>query len=215
MNLLAIDTSSPACSVALATDSQRFERHRETEQRHSRDLVAMIDALLAQATLAPADLTAIAVGAGPGSFTGVRLGISVAQGLGVALGIPLVPVSSLAIVAQHAVANGHATVVVAQDARMGEVYTGRYVARQGLAVVDGPEQVSAPAHVSLASGDAIAGDAWDRVETLVRLAAGRRAVAGWPRAANLLTLATAALAAGGAVRAEDADASYLRDSVVR
>lgn len=215
MNLLAIDTSSPALSVALLAAGAVEEIHRESDERHSRDLVGQIDTLLTGAGIAPASLSGIAIGHGPGAFTGVRLGIAVAQGLGVALDIPLVPVSSLAVVAQRAVACGHSSVVVAQDARMNEVYTARYVACDALAELAGNERVAAPEAVALAAPDAVAGDAWERIPQLTALAGTREPVARWPHAADLITLASAAVAAGATVAAEDAAASYLRDSVVR
>ncbi|MEL7535532.1 MAG: tRNA (adenosine(37)-N6)-threonylcarbamoyltransferase complex dimerization subunit type 1 TsaB [Pseudomonadota bacterium] len=216
MNLLGLDTSTPACSVALAVGDTITEQHRESDQRHSREILAMIDALLGEAELMPRDLDAIAFGRGPGSFTGVRLGVSVAQGLGVALDLPLVPVSSLAAVAQGALRIGNDDIVsVAQDARMGEAYAGRYQRDGAVAVPLDAERVCAPGAVDLQPGDVLAGDGWQRIAELAERAGGRTALARWPHAGDLLALARPLLRAGATVRAEDATASYLRDSVVR
>lgn len=119
MNILALDTSGTACSVALAKGSELFERHEILENRHSEFLLNFIDNLLKQAHLKLTELDAIAVGNGPGSFTGIRLGMGVAQGLAFGINKPLIPVSSL-----HAIAKTSSVknILVAVDARMGEVY---------------------------------------------------------------------------------------------
>ncbi|MEM8982259.1 MAG: tRNA (adenosine(37)-N6)-threonylcarbamoyltransferase complex dimerization subunit type 1 TsaB [Pseudomonadota bacterium] len=217
MNLLAIDTSSPACSVAISHAGVLHAVHREDDQKASRAVIAMIDELLAAAGLSPMHLSAIAIGSGPGSFTGVRLGISVAQGLGFALDKPLVPVSSLAAVAQRAFDESSANdVVVAQDARMNEVYVGHYRrGTDGLAQASIADALVAPAAVAVPRGAVLAGDAWERVAELKAHTAAIARVARWPYAVDVLQLATAAFARGETVAAENATARYLRDSVVR
>jgi tRNA threonylcarbamoyladenosine biosynthesis protein TsaB len=129
MNILCLDTSTDACTVALALGDGLLARRSETPRMHARLLLSMIDELLQEGSVALADLDAIAVGRGPGSFTGVRIGCSVAQGLAFGADLPVVPLSSLAILAAKYVApapdrdTGPADVVlVAQDARMQELY---------------------------------------------------------------------------------------------
>jgi len=119
MNILALDTSSTACSVALLHEGELSERHEILENRHSKFLLAFINELLNQAHLKIKNLDAVAVGNGPGSFTGIRLGLGVAQGLAFGIHKPLIPVSSLHAIA---ISSSAKNILVAVDARMGEVY---------------------------------------------------------------------------------------------
>ena len=119
MKILALDTSSPACSVALTNGAEIVERHVELENQHSQFLLKFINEVICQSGLKLNDLDAVAVGSGPGSFTGLRLGMGVAQGLAFGINKPLIPVSSLHAIAKTSNAKN---VMVAVDARMGEVY---------------------------------------------------------------------------------------------
>lgn len=127
MNLLAFDCSTQACSVALLAKESVLLKHEFVPQYQAKKILFLIDALFREAGMTPQALTAIAVGIGPGSFTGLRIAASVAQGLAFGLGIPLVPISSLQILAQTAyVKYAETAVLVAMDARMDEVYWGEY-----------------------------------------------------------------------------------------
>lgn len=132
VNILAFDTSTHACTVALLTAQEGAEPHLHTDHRiapmqHTQLILPMIETMLKQGHLSPADLSAIAVGIGPGSFTGCRLGVSVAQGLGFANHLPLVPVSSMAALAMSVfMEHGHRWVLVALDARTEQIYVGGY-----------------------------------------------------------------------------------------
>lgn len=119
MNILALDTSTSACSVALLENGSLTERHEILQNRHSDYLLKFIDELLSKARLKVSHLDAVAVGSGPGSFTGIRLGMGVAQGLAYGANKPLIPISSLQAIALIS-SSDH--VLVAVDARMGEVY---------------------------------------------------------------------------------------------
>ena len=99
MRLLAIETSTEACSIAVWVDGDVRERHELAPRRHTQLALPWAEALLAEAGIARAQLDAIAVGRGPGAFTGVRLGIALAQGIALALDRPLLPVSTLAVLA--------------------------------------------------------------------------------------------------------------------
>jgi tRNA threonylcarbamoyladenosine biosynthesis protein TsaB len=103
MNLLAFELSTEACSVALCVDGEVRERHEIAPRRHAELALPWADALLAEAGLAKSQLDAVAVGRGPGAFTGVRLGISIAQGIALALDLPTLPVSTLAALAMRAI----------------------------------------------------------------------------------------------------------------
>jgi tRNA threonylcarbamoyladenosine biosynthesis protein TsaB len=122
MKLLAFDTATEACTVALWQDGAVLERF-ERQNQHSELLLAMVESLLAEAGASLTQLDAIAFGRGPGSFTGLRIGVGVAQGLAFAANLPVVPVSSLAALAQGVEAEH---VLAAYDARMEQVYWGAY-----------------------------------------------------------------------------------------
>ena len=131
-SILAIETSTPACSVALAVGSKRFFRYSEEPRSHTRLIMAMIDEVLADADIKADDLDAIAVTVGPGSFTGLRIGFSTAQGLAFGLDKPVVPISTLQVMAQtfirryQPVVEDSLVLMPVLDARMGEFNCGAY-----------------------------------------------------------------------------------------
>jgi len=102
IHLLAIETATEACSVALVSGQMIVQRHEIAPRRHAELVLPMIEQVLAEAGLARGALDAIAVGRGPGAFTGVRLAISIAQGLALGLDRPVVPISTLAALALEA-----------------------------------------------------------------------------------------------------------------
>ena len=227
MNLLAFELSTEACSVALWVDGDVRVRHEIAPRRHAELALPWAEALLAEAGIARSQLDAIAVGRGPGAFTGVRLGVAIAQGIALALDRPAVPVSTLAALAMRAVALGAGegdSVLAAIDARMGEVYTARYVlasehgALRPMPISD--QQVLAPDAVLLPDD----GRAWFGVGTgfaalggvlKARLPAGWRAVdaEALPHAADVVRLAHAALLRGESVAPEKLEPAYLRNQV--
>ena len=99
MNILALETTDRVASVALLTDSSCLEKRIESPLRHEETVMPAVDELLAEAGLAPADLTAIAVDVGPGSFTGVRIGVCHGNAMALALNLPVVSVNALAALA--------------------------------------------------------------------------------------------------------------------
>src|SRR5690606_29845388 len=104
MKLLAIDTSAQACSIALQIDDEVKVWHEVVPMQQAQLILPRINQLLQESNLSLNQLDAVAFGCGPGSFTGVRIATSLAQGLGYALNIPLIPISSLAGLAQAAYA---------------------------------------------------------------------------------------------------------------
>jgi tRNA threonylcarbamoyladenosine biosynthesis protein TsaB len=217
MKLLAFETATEACSVAVWIDGEVHERFEIAPRRHAELALPWAEALLADAGIVRAQLDAIAVGRGPGAFTGVRLAIALAQGIALALDRPVVPVSTLAVLAMHAPPG---KVLAAIDARMGEVYTGCFIADgQGVAAT-GAESVASPDAVVLAGDDT----GWHGVGTGFAAAGGalRDALAprlagvdaaALPRAAHLARLAAAAFARGEAIAAGRLEPAYLRDNV--
>ncbi len=159
MKLLAIETATDTCSAALWIDGELCERFEVAPQRQSELILPMMDALLAEAGLRPAQLDALAFGRGPGSFTGVRIATGVAQGVAFAAGLPVVGVSTLAALAQgHLGATGCRRVLAAYDARMGEVYWAACEADgEGVMRVSGEELVVPGRRRPDARGDRLAG----------------------------------------------------------
>lgn len=123
MKILALETSTELCSAALWRDGTVETREAQTGQRNSEVLLPMVDALLISQNLKLKDIDGIAFGAGPGSFTGLRIACGVAQGLAFGSQVPVVGIGTLLAVAQAA---GAARVVCCLDARMGEIYYAVY-----------------------------------------------------------------------------------------
>ncbi|MEI7838897.1 MAG: tRNA (adenosine(37)-N6)-threonylcarbamoyltransferase complex dimerization subunit type 1 TsaB [Methylococcaceae bacterium] len=123
MKLLALDTSTEACSAALFIDGEIRQRFEITPKAHTKLLLPMIESLLAEAELKLSQLDALAFGCGPGSFTGLRIATGVVQGLAFGADLPVVPVSTLAALAQNRLPK---LAFVATDARIGEIFWGVY-----------------------------------------------------------------------------------------
>ncbi|MBD3619923.1 MAG: tRNA (adenosine(37)-N6)-threonylcarbamoyltransferase complex dimerization subunit type 1 TsaB [Chromatiales bacterium] len=229
MKILAIDTATDACSAALFLDDAASSRFELAPRRHTELILPMAGELLAAAGLAAADLDAIAFGRGPGAFTGLRIAAGVAQGLALGAGLPVIPVSTLATMAQQVMdEQGAERVMAALDARMGEVYWGCYRrAADGVAEPVGEEVVCAPGAVPLPPGEGgdEAGDAgWVGVgsgfaahaEALQARLGGRLARTlpdVLPAARAMQRLAARAYAQGDCLPAEAAQPVYLRDNV--
>lgn len=218
LNLLAIETSTEACSVAVWRDGEVFERFGIAPRRHAELTLPWVDAVLAEAGIAKTALDAIAVGVGPGAFTGVRLGVSLAQGMALALGLPAIGISTLAALAMRAAAGDGSRVVAAIDARMGEVYWAPFELRDGEAVALAGEKVSKPEAVSIDGEDwhgAGTGFAAQDGQLATRLAAQLATVdaAALPHAADIARLAVFACQRGQAVPPERLEPAYLRNNV--
>lgn len=215
--LLAVETSSEACSVALALGGAVAERHVHAPLRHAELLLPSVQALLDEADAALGMLDAIVFGRGPGSFTSLRIGIGAVQGLAWGAGLPVVPISSLAAVAQQAVDRGADQVVVAMDARMGEVFSASFRAGPGGPEVLGDERVGPPGGVAVARPERTVGcgNGFQRYPELQRLGRSLEAVEAdlSPRAAALIPLARAWLKSGQPLSAERAQPIYVRDHV--
>jgi tRNA threonylcarbamoyladenosine biosynthesis protein TsaB len=216
MKLLAFDTSTQWLGIACVHGARRIEREELAGQAHSQRLLPLIDDVLAEAEISIAELDAIAFGAGPGSFTGVRIGCGVAQGLAFGAGIPLVPVSTLEAIAESAwEAHGWTRVVACLDARMREVYVAayrregdRWIVERDPAVLR-PEDVAGTAHACNGAGDGFA--AYPDLASRLALAdVDARTI---PRARAIAALAMPEVAAGRSVAASEALPLYVRHRV--
>lgn len=221
MRLLTLDTSTEACSAALYINGDVSERFAVTPGGHGRHILAMAESLLAEAGMELKALDAVAFCRGPGSFTGVRIAAGVVQGMALGLGLPVVPVSSLAALAQGAHREYRAAYVLAAiDARMNELYWARYrLGDSELMMLDGAENVSAVQDVKLPAAGQWwgVGSGWsaygDRLAErfsghLCGYVADR-----YPRAGDAALLAVEALRSGRTVTADEVTPVYLRDKV--
>lgn len=219
MRLLAFETSTEACSVALHVDGQVSERFEIAPRRHAELALPWAQALLDQAGLAKSQLDAIAVGRGPGAFTGVRLAIALGQGLALALDRPLLAVSTLRALALRAPA-GAGNIVAAIDARMGEVYAACFGRDGALPVPLDVEVVASPGAVQLADargGWHAVGTGFGAADGALVARFGDRLTAvqatALPHAADVAALAVAAYAGGDRTAPELVEPAYLRNNV--
>ncbi len=143
MRVLALDTALDSCSAAFLAEGRVVAGRSEARPRgHGERIAAMCVEVLREAEVRPADLDRVCVTIGPGSFTGVRIGLATARGYGVALGIPVVGITTLVAVAAPYWSAG--AVLAAHDARRGQVYAQAF----------GPAGVPLGAAKALAPGDA-------------------------------------------------------------
>ena len=218
--LLALDSSTEACSVALIKGDDITEQFLLTPREHTQRLLPMVDEVLAEAGISLTQLDAIAFGRGPGSFTGLRICLGAVQGLAFGADLPVVPVSSLAALAQTALDKGlvnhEQSVLAALDARMDEAYWAHCYFEQGLAVISGDEHLSAPEQVCVedTSRDILAaGSGWHysaRIPLEKILAIHNDVL---PSAGSVAKLGMNYFASGEFCQADQAMPVYLRDEV--
>lgn len=216
MNLLVLDTSTEYCSAALWRDGEIHARRVLAEQRHSSLLLPMVDELLRESAITLRELDGIGYGAGPGSFTGLRIACAVTQGLALGADLPVVGVSTLESIAEQTGADNVLTVL---DARMAEVYWAAY-RRDGAdwhAVIEPqlalPESVAIPEDgdwVGAGNGFVVLGEVL-RPRLAARLARIDDTL--MPDAAAMAPLAARAFTRGEGQDAALAAPIYLRDKV--
>jgi tRNA threonylcarbamoyladenosine biosynthesis protein TsaB len=231
MKLLALDTATEACSAALYMDGVITTEFQIAPREHTLLILNMIDKLLADAQFKVTDLDAIAFGRGPGSFTGVRIATGVTHGLAFAADLPVLPVSTLASIAQSTY-NDHKTesVLAGIDARMGGIYWGCYaLGENGLMQLVGEEQVTAPDMLQipdeLLSAAHIdrrwcgSGSAWKSYARQLEQQLGNSITQHFedylPQSASIAQLAVYEYAQGGGVDAAMAQPIYLRNDVAK
>lgn len=222
MRLIALETATEQCSAALYLDGEILCVRERAARRHGELILGQIEQLLREADVPRSSLDGVAVGRGPGAFTGVRLGLGVAQGIAFALDRPVVPVSTLQALAQQALRGDRrpASVLAALDARMGEVYWSLCPV-QGERVCLGAEQVAAPESLVVAwpvgerygLGSAFA--AFPDLAATQGLAIDVVDADALPDALEVALLAVDAWERGEAVAPEDAQPVYVRDDVAR
>lgn len=217
VKLLAIDTSTEACSAALYIEGITRSRYEFAPRRHAELILPMVDELLAEARIKLSALDAIAFGRGPGTFTGVRIATGIAQGLAFSANLPLIPVSTLATLAQS-VNDRSGYIAAVLDARMGEVYYGLYqgsdiVELIGAECVIPPDRII-PGNVTRCFG---VGSGWanysDVLQNVFRGQLEGYSADAYPHARDMLPLALQAFRNGDLKAPEDAAPVYLRNNV--
>ncbi|MBI5658894.1 MAG: tRNA (adenosine(37)-N6)-threonylcarbamoyltransferase complex dimerization subunit type 1 TsaB [Nitrosomonadales bacterium] len=216
MRILALETSTEYCSVALWRDGDCTSRCELVGQKHSEVLIEMLDGLLRDEGTTLRQLDGIAFGAGPGSFTGVRIACGVAQGLALGAGLPVAGVSTLLALAQAA---GRDKVIAALDARMGEIYHAAYrkraeewvtVCEPGFCLPQAAPAVEGAGWFGTGSGFKMYEAVLDGRYAGQLAGMDRQAV---PQAGAIAELAAVQFAAGQGVDAAQAVPVYLRDKV--
>ena len=218
MLILALETSTEAGSCALFLDGEIRQLHCPAGPSHSETLLPLVRQLMCEANVAFSQLDAIAFGAGPGAFTGLRVACGAAQGLAVARDLPLIAVSSLETMAAMA---AQPKVLALLDARMGEIYAGAYVTRGEDYFLQGEIRLASPAGLAMPEGAGwlACGNAVSAYPVL----AGRLEQAGitclpgrlLPEAGALARIAVSRLARGETIDPALAAPLYVRDKVAK
>ena len=216
MKLLALDTSTEFLSLALHVGDKSFSHYQNVGQTASQLILPRIQSLLDEAGIKLADLDGIAFGAGPGSFTGVRIACGVAQGLGFGANLPVAGINTLMAAAE---ASGKDKVIACLDARMGEIYHAAYIKQNGAWHEVSATSVCKPeAAPVLEGGDWTgAGSGWAVYgEVLSKIYAKNLSQVLpdiTPTAEAILQLGLPAFAAGSAKSASEAAPIYIRNRV--
>lgn len=219
MNILALDSSTEACSVALLSETKVVETFEVIGRGHAEHLLPMINALLSRNGVVLADVDLFAYGAGPGSFTGLRIGAAMMQGLALAQDSKLITVSSLAAMAS----SQQGLVLSVVDARMEQVYYGLYRVDDNVQPeLLGDISVSSPEDIILPENDNIivTGTGWDRYQNeFCQMQTERRKIIGidsqYPHAADIARLALYESEQGRETDPAKALPHYVRDNVAK
>jgi len=217
-NILAIDTATPACSVALLRGEELLTRHKLASREHTRLLLPMVDELLNEAAMELSEVDVIAFTAGPGSFTGIRIGFGVVQGLAFGADLPVLPVSSLETLAYTAIrklqlpSNTH--IIPMFDARMSEIYWAQFYYNSDHLKRIHEDSLCAPENLEIELVDPVivVGDGWNYSKKIA-LAPGKTEIALLPEAQDILTIARPLIKAGKTMPIEQAAPIYLRDKI--
>ncbi|WP_434524981.1 tRNA (adenosine(37)-N6)-threonylcarbamoyltransferase complex dimerization subunit type 1 TsaB [Photorhabdus asymbiotica] len=219
--ILAIDTATEACSVALWDDGAVLAQFEISPREHTQRILPMVQSVLTEAGISLQQLDALAFGRGPGSFTGVRIGVGIAQGLALGAELPVIGVSTLNTMAQGVFRlTGSTQVLTAIDARMGEIYWGQYIRnRKGEWKGNETEAVLKPERIqdimaSLNGDWMVAGTGWQAYPQLrpSHLTLNDSDIT-LPHAEDMLPLAVQMWQNGEVTAVEHAEPVYLRNEV--
>ncbi len=224
MKLLAIDCSTAACSVALSLNGETTECLELAAREHTQKLLPMVSEILSDSGVSLQHLDGISFGRGPGSFTGLRICLGAVQGLAFGADLPVIPISSLAALAQTAIDKHAVTsdsrVLSTLDARMDEIYWGMYCTQDGLVESVSTEYLTSPEDLNIPAGQP---DQVEIVATGTGMQYGHRIACRndvqildpdlLPTATAVLRLACAEYQKGHFYDAHEALPIYLRDQV--
>ncbi len=221
MKILAIDTSTEACSAALYTDGEIIERFVLAPRKHIELLQPMVKEVVDEAGITLDELTGLAFGAGPGSFAGLRVACSFIQGVGAGLNLPIVPVSTLMAMAHHTLESDPETSVIPMlDAKMHSVYWGIYRMEENQIVTIYPDQVSDLDDIPNLHGIVGlrnlmgAGEGWSiATEWVTQLSPEKIIEKCYPRAGEVALLAIKDLEKGLGLHADQVSPTYLRNNI--
>ena len=219
MKLLAIETATESCSASLLIEDEYITLSELAPRRHNEIILSMCEQVLSQTETSLSQLDAIAFGRGPGSFTGVRLAASVTQGMALGQDLPVVPVSSLAALAQAAHEQTQSSqVLTCIDARMQEVYFGLYELKNNYMQLLGEEQVIAPDLVDVKIDDEChgAGSGWKTYASELIQSLGKNITYSedtFPQAESVAKLASLYYKEKKYISAVEALPVYIRDNV--
>ena len=206
MNVLVVDTSTKACVLGLAKKEDFYDSSEMVDRSHSKVVLPKIDELLEESGVDKSELDLVIFGQGPGSFTGLRIGVGVVQGLAFGLNIPVVAVSSMACLAQSVYRDHqHENCLVALNARNTEVYFGSYSINDGFAALNGTEGVFEASEIPVQNRE----KSWVGIGNSWQL----RAEMEYPTARDLFELGLHRYHQGKAVTALEAKPEYLRERV--
>lgn len=215
MNLLAVETSTELCSVALLRESDLFVEEVHAPNQHAERLMPLVAKVFERARLSPRSMDAFAFGQGPGSFTGIRIACGVVQGLALGAAKPVIAVPSLLVLAEQA---NESRVIVALDARLGEAWLAAY-SRMGGDWQEVIEPVlakegalpSLPGHTWVATGSGF--DAFSWLRSAYARSVSHRIEGDLPRAGSVVRIAARRLARGEVLAPDEAAPLYLREKV--
>ncbi|MDO9752594.1 tRNA (adenosine(37)-N6)-threonylcarbamoyltransferase complex dimerization subunit type 1 TsaB [Glaesserella parasuis] len=217
--ILALDTATEACSVALLHQGKTTFIDELSLRTHTQRILPMVDELLTQAGISVQQIEALAFGRGPGSFTGVRVGVGIAQGLALGAELPVVPVSNLLTMAEEAYQTLNVNSVIALiDARMNEVYFAQFERTEQGWQTQVAEQVCSPekaiAQMQLIENTVVVGTGWAAYPQFeqANLAVKVTEIT-LPSAKYMLSLAIEKVVQGKVQSAFDIEPVYLRNEV--
>ncbi|UBX48508.1 tRNA (adenosine(37)-N6)-threonylcarbamoyltransferase complex dimerization subunit type 1 TsaB [Providencia alcalifaciens] len=233
--ILAVDTATEACSVALLCDGEIISRFAISPREHTQKVLPMVEEVLTQAGIKLNQLDALAFGRGPGSFTGVRIGVGIAQGLALGADLPMVGVSSLMTLAQGVYRTTNSSrVLVAIDARMSEIYCAQYQRdERGFWLGEDTEAVMLPADFKAKFTEvqftevqftevqftevqeqwSYAGTGWAAYPELLEGSSLNDSLITLPAAQDMLPIAEQLWLAGKVTAVENVEPTYLRNEV--
>lgn len=217
--ILALDTSTGACSACVWVEGEVHSEWRLQERDHTRLILPMVNRVLTRAGLSLAQIDAIGFTAGPGSFTGLRIGFGVVQGLAYGADLPVIPFSTLEVLAcgaasKYQLQEGN-IIMPALDARMDEIYWGLYQYSSGQLQALCPDRISKPEAVSISRTQSLSagvGNGWRFAERMQTNAAVTDCFLE-PDARDILEPAVSRYQNGKAIALHEAKLIYLRERI--